>query len=144
MHALACYGTLACLGFVYSMREPPEALGKLLGAPLADLWSICLLMSSVAAFAAAIIASKMKDPSNGLSVELTTLTLLVFFAGLYTASLLWGYSFGSVPATTIFAAGATAGCTARLIQGSIERSKLRRMKKRVAPATIEVAAEPDG
>lgn len=143
MHALACYATLTCLGLVYSTREPPEALGKLLGEAIGDLWSVGLLMSACAAFVAAIIASKMKDPSNALSTELTTVFFVAFFGAIYTGSLIVGYGFDSIPATTIFAAGSTLGCIARLIQGGIERSKLRRMKM-AAPATIEVAAEPDG
>lgn len=143
MFALASYSCLSVLGLAYSTREPPEALGVLIGQELANLWSIGLLVSGLAAISAIFMAGKMNNPSVALSVEIVTLLPISFLSAVYTYSLIDGYGFNSIPATTIFALFTTIGCISRVVQAGWDRYKLSRAH-RVAPATIEVAAEPDG
>lgn len=141
-HALSTYACVSVLGFVYSTREPPEALGKLIGVGTADLWSIGLMIAALAALASALMAGKLANPASALTAEIVTLLGLAPLLGVYLYSLLSEYGLGSIPATLILVSGFFLGCFGRLLQALYERLRLGRAHNH-SPVTIEVAAEPD-
>lgn len=141
-HALATYACVSVLGFVYSTRQPPEALGILIGLEPARFWSLGLLIAALAALASALMAGKMANPASALSAEIITLLGLTPLLGVYVYSLIQAYGLGSIPATLIMASGFFCGCFGRLLQAGWERARLMRAHNH-KPATIEVAAEPD-
>lgn len=138
--AMTAYAAIAILGGVFTFAGSPKPL---LAFPehMATAISGILMFAGLAAFSAALVASKRRDPSMGLAVEMVALAVLSIALTIYLVAVARFYGSTAPTAVTLTSAYA-AGCILRLVQVSREYLNLCRARQQRIRRTVEVAADP--
>lgn len=139
-HALTAYGAIAILGGVFTFAGTPQPL---MGFPqqAATALSGVLMFAGLVAFSSALVASKRRDPSMGLAVEMAALASLCLSLSIFLYAVIDFYGMSAPTAVTLTAAY-TTGCVLRFLQVSREYLNLCRARQQRIRRTVEVAADP--
>lgn len=139
-HALTVYAAIAILGGVFTFTGTPKPLLQF-PEHIATALSGLLMFAGLVAFSAALVASKRRDPSMGLAVEMVALGVLSVALMLYLIAVVGFY--GSTAPTAVTLTGAyTVGCVLRLVQVTREYLNLCKARQQRIRRTVEVAADP--
>lgn len=144
--ALAGYFFLGFLGVfaILTFHTTDNAIVKLMGNPMVDVWSVTLTISAFGCLISAVAAAKARRPENNLRLE------AIFAFGLFlnlTYLCVMISSYGPRAILSIAAFGAFAvGALFRAIQILVERGKVKkaRMNPSISDPVLADPREEDG
>lgn len=140
-HALAAYLAMAVLGGYFTFTEPQVATLVQYGNDIATALMGALMFAGVVALSATIMASRRRDPSVAMTVEIIALLVLTLVLYLFMTAAIRHYGYDA-PTVIVFAGAYCGGCVGRLVQAGSELFLLVRAR-RGNRRTAEVMAKPE-